>query len=228
MHPNQWKPPPPGPPNAYGQPGLPPGYPAAPVYGPPPAPRRSAGFWLLAVGLPVGAIILAVGLSIALVFYEKEEPATAAEQELVLRKSDLEQYVEPEEAWYETAIRRKSIDRSYVIEYTFESDSYYVLSLFYQLRNSADARATYRAAVVESRRGARDGGMTLQAADDLMKWGDECACFILLRDGEPVGHSFTARKGDKVVDAWIIGAFIEDKWSFRGMMLPVLQRVDAR
>lgn len=210
-----------------GYPAGPPGYPPVQMYAPPP--RRSVGFWLLTVGLPVAGIVLVVGVSIAIALYQDEKPATAAEQQLVLRIADLEPYLpQPEAAWYETAIRRNYLDRSFDIEYTFESDSYYVFSVYHQEIDSADARLLHRASVRGSRMSARDGEMSLQSADELLAWGDESASFFLERDGARVGHSFTARKGNKVVDIWLVGICIEDAESFRSALQPVLRRVETR
>jgi hypothetical protein len=208
-----------------------PGYAAPPAYyQPPPRKRRVWLIVLLAVGTPVAVIVLLFVAGIGMYLLSSETPASEAEQALVLRYADLEPYFEglPARPQRVAAVKRDIPGAGYEIEYEYEHEDLFIYSLFAMDRSINEARMSFTAIQVGTGYGMRSEGVTQEPADHLLRWGDQSACYILRMNGQPIGNRFVARKGRKIVNFLFSGAYFDSAEEFRGMIMPVLDRVEAR
>lgn len=223
MHQPPWQPQQPQPPQAY-----PPGY-GPPVYYPPPRKSRVWLIVLLAVGIPVGLVVLVVALGVGMYALSGEHAASSTEQQMVLRAEDVGPYLEGYafNAGAEKVVKRTFPDSSYDIEYEYVTDGLVVISTCTVEKDSSDAATSYHGIQIGQGIGMRSEDIEQRPADHLLKWGDKSACYILYMNGNPIGNRFVARKGRVVVDYTFSGVYIEDAEIMAEMLTPVLNRAAA-
>ncbi len=206
----------------------PPGYP--PAYAPPPK-KKTWLIVLLVLGIPVAMIVLAAAAIVGYAALADESPATEQDLQVVLKAADITPYMveyTPQPAT-ESGNRIIYPDRSGEIEYEYDDGGQlYVYSIYSFDRSDSDAKGSYSAYQFGAGLGMRGEDITEKEANHLLSWGDQSACYLLVYEGNPIGHRFIARKGKKVVNFTFSGVYFEDPEVFRELMTPVLSRVAAR
>jgi hypothetical protein len=214
---------------------VPPSHPYAPPgYAPAYAPPRKKKTWLivlLVLGIPVAMIVLAAAAIVGYAALADESPATEQDLQVVLKAADVTPYMveyTPQPAT-ETGTRIIYPDRSGEIEYEYDDGGQlYLYSIYSFDRSDSDAKNSYSAYQFGAGLGMRSEDITQQEASHLLSWGDQSACYLLIYEGNPIGHRFIARKGKKVVNFTFSGVYFSDPEVFRELMTPVLNRVAAR
>ena len=74
---------------------------------------------------------------------------------------------------------------------------------------------------------AAGGGVEQTERNDLLKWGDDSRCGLLVNQGFNVGNYFFARKGNKIFCLLIAGICIQDAEELRAVLLPHLERLEG-
>lgn len=207
----------------YGQPGF------APF---PVPPARKSRVWLivlLAVGIPVLAVVGLAGLGLAYNALADEKPANATQQELVLKAADLAPYVPgfvPNPA-AEKTICRTNVDGTVEIENTYESEDMYLYSTYGKTDNATDAAASITAQSGGVSIGYSGTEVTEVERNDLFRWGDSSKFYIVRNGVDPIGNRFIARKGGKVVHVLFSGVYFDDRDSIHELLDPLLRRIEA-
>lgn len=69
--------------------------------------------------------------------------------------------------------------------------------------------------------------LTVKERDDLFRWGDDSRFAHLLRDGEPVGTRFVARKGTLIYTFSIVGIVFDDTESAERLLKGKLEQLES-
>jgi hypothetical protein len=194
-----------------------------------PLPVRKFPLWKTAAivaGCLFAIILVFVLLGVVYLATAKEVPATVADMQYALKAEEVADWMD----WYEatpgaeTALRRTFLDRTYEIEYEYDSDGLYVFSLYLHDSDHGNASIAYSATEASWK---FPGGHYERKEGPALDWGSRSASYVLLDDGEPVGNYFIGQHGVKVLEVMIIGVYFDvgDAEAFEQLMRPVLQRI---
>jgi len=194
--------------------------------------RRVLLIVLLAVGIPLGVVVLLAVLGGVFVLSGKPQPVTAADRAVVVTIQDLARHMHDFEpvASGETFKKTRYLDGSHQLEYEYKSPReppLYLRSSLSVEHSANDAVTNYGGMRIGAKVGFALSGkdkITQVDRDDLLRWGDDSHCTLLQSGGKPVGNLFVARKGERVVSVILAGVYFEKPAAFQELMLPILGR----
>lgn len=209
----------------------PPGFGPQPMYYPPQRPKRKV--WLivlLAVGIPILLLVGFVMLGVAMNATADETPASPSDRQLVMTAKEFEPFMEgfQAESQYETAIRREYIDSSWEVEYIYESDDFYMMSVYSHEANAEDASYTFSGQQIGTSIGYSGEDLDEIERNDLFRWGDESKFYLIKSGGNLIGNRLIARKGGKVVYIVFSGVYFDEAQWIHELFDPYLARISAR
>ena len=208
----------------------------APGYGmqqyyPPPRKRKVWLIVLLVIGIPVLLMVGCVAMAVGFNAMADEKPATTADKQLVLKAEDLEPYLDgyhatPSKA---TATRIEQIDDSWEIDYEYEDDTIYLMSVYTHENSAEDAKYTYSGQQVGTSFGYAQSGADIKEVErnDLYKWGDESKFYLIQKNGQNLGNRLVARKGGKVVYIIFSGVYFDDPHWIHELLDPLMKRIET-
>ena len=220
--------PPPGPPP------LPPPVSMAPAR---PAPKSSRRVLVIVAAVGLGLVLACGGLSTLVYFLyirETVEPVTAADAEMLITAERLAEWarsleVEPARGQWRKV---RFMDGSRELSYEYESADgtvplYVKSSLSYEPRLS-DAVTVYTAeakaiGLVMGFVG-RDQNLRTVERNDLLRWGDQSSCQLILKGDKPVGNVFAARKDRRILLVMFVGVYFDEGQALRDALGPMLER----
>ena len=92
-----------------------------------------------------------------------------------------------------------------------------------------DAQSVYLQQVADLKRGpAWEGKREPRKSErpNLLRWGNDSTCIILMRGLTNVGYHFTARKDKRVCNVILLGHVFKDENSFPDLLTPILQQLN--
>ncbi|MEQ9504390.1 MAG: hypothetical protein RIT81_46465 [Deltaproteobacteria bacterium] len=198
---------------------------------PPPAPKRSPGKIIAAVVAVIAVlIVLNIGFGVLMVMMADEQPATAAERELLIDVSLVEEALDFEaDPTKASAKRLKYFDGSLELDYTYddprETAPFLTHVISYE-RKSSDALATYGTQWGSAKLMLAATGEDISIVEpaDGYRWGEQSSFGIITAGGDPVGNVFVARKGKMVVYIIFSGVFYDDAEAFESTIEPYLEK----
>lgn len=199
---------------------------------PPPAPKRSPGKIIAAVVAVIAVlIVLNIGFGVLMVMMADEQPATAAERELLIDVSmvkDALEFFEPDPT-KASAKRLKYFDGSLELDYTYDDprgSAPFLTHVISYERKSSDALATYGTQWGSAKLMLAASGEDIDIVEpaDGYHWGEQSSFGIITAGGDPVGNVFVARKGKMVVYIIFSGVFFDDAETFASTIEPYLEK----
>ena len=205
-----------------------------------PQKKRSAGtIVLLVLGVGflgiVGLIVLIAGAGALYVWSSKTEELTDGDRQLVVTADKLADHgfqFEFDPAG-EKIEKTRYVDKTAEIEYEYEhpdeNTPLYINCSVHQESDAKEARTLYATLQVSVLAGMRlaGGGVEQTERNDLLKWGDDSRCGLLVNQGFNVGNYFFARKGNKIYCLLIAGDCIDNSEELRALLLPHLERLEG-
>jgi hypothetical protein len=193
--------------------------------------------WGLGIGCLgfVGLLVLIGGAGALYVWSSKTEQVTAADRQLIVTAEELTNRgydIEFDPAG-ETLEKTRYLDKTAEIEYEYEHPDedvpIYVNCSVHQESDAKEARTLYATLQVTVMAGMKlaGGGVEQTERNDLLKWGDDSRCGLLVNQGFNVGNYFFARKGNKIFCLLIAGICIQDAEELRAVLLPHLERLEG-
>jgi hypothetical protein len=187
----------------------------------------------LAIGIPLGLILIVVGLGVLFVLTGREVPVTESDKAVLLRAGRLAELSENLRVApaAEKFTKTKFLDSSVELNYEYEDAENLFVQCTISIEPSAkDARTTYAAQSLGMKVGLKVGGgasLSMDDRNDLLSWGDQSKCSLIKNGANPVGNFFIARKGKRVFYAVFVGLYIDDPQVFTELLQPLLKRLDA-
>lgn len=166
----------------------------------------------------------------------KTLPVRDVDEAVVLRASDLEQWMEetaePIDESQATISHTRDLFGVEEIAYEYSKDgsSLFVNSTVTIDPKVQDARTTFNVTKLGLGVGVAieaKGGMTKEERNDLFSWGDESASYVLNMNGSPVGNAIVARKGSRTFFVIFAGVYFDDADALEEVLEPQLTALEA-
>ena len=209
---------------------------------PPPLPqprkRRRWAWWkilLLAVGIPLGLVLLLVSCGF---FYEltaKDLPVEEGDRAALVTADTLRPWMSEtfDPARGTTKIsKRRYLDGSHTLEYEFEYEAdeeyLYIGCTLNHERSIPDAKTLYTMSKAGSKIGVSLEDVELRSRNDLFRWGETSECSLMvMEDGRELGNHFIGRKGTRVFDVSISGIYWDQGDDLKELLGPVLRAAET-
>lgn len=178
-----------------------------------------------------GALLVAIALC-ALAACSREQPVSDADKAIFLRAGDLEQFnvrYEDVEA-SETFTKTRHFDGTHEVSYQFltpESESERPLYIYISVsveRRAADALIAQKAGKLGLSIGFGTEGTEEREMPVKLPYGDDARLALLVRDGRPIGNTFSMRDGSKTYLLIMSGLYFSDAEMFKSVIAPKLER----
>ena len=162
----------------------------------------------------------------------KEQPLSAEDKAIFLRAADLEKFgfrYENAEA-YETFTKLKNFDGTHEVTYQFETpESEAENPLFVYITVSVERRASDALISQKAGKLGLSIGFSAEGAEErevpaTFPYGDEARLALLVKNGNPIGNTFSMRDGTKTYLMVMSGLYFSDAELFKEVIGPKLER----
>ncbi|MEX0774535.1 MAG: hypothetical protein WD042_02350 [Phycisphaeraceae bacterium] len=171
--------------------------------------KSRAWLWVtLGVGVPMVLFGLCVltGVLLVMLGTDKPLPVTNADRAVVVNAELLAEWRDDftPDAAHETITSKRWPDKGYSVEYEYDEpandDSPYLSCMATFDVTERIARTTNADQKDGALRGVQSvANVVLQERNDIYRWGDESAFYVMMAHGKPTGNCFMARKGPRTV-----------------------------
>jgi len=177
-------------------------------------------------------VLLAAIALVSIAACSKEQPLSAEDKAIFLRAGDLERFgfrYENVEA-HETFTKLKNFDGTHEVTYQFEtpgSESENPLFMFITVsveRRASDALISQKAGKLGLSIGFSAEGAEEREVPATLPYGDEARLALLVKNGNPIGNTFSMRDGAKTYLMVVSGLYFSDPELFKEVMGPKLER----
>jgi hypothetical protein len=198
-----------------------------------PQPKSRKKLWLvLAIGVPVGGLLLATLLGVGYFLLGKDLPITAKDMAAIVTAEDyvraagLDCVVDPGAA---TVSKRQYMmgETEWSYRYEVEDGPVAVICEIRVELTESEAEIGFGLSTDIASWMLMPSDVALQPCDHLFKWGDESSCNWLTVEGQAVGNVFFARKGKMTIVVTLAGGVLDDPAAIAGLMGPKLESAAA-